>query len=96
MTAHDHWKTSAPEPAGEEWEEACDVVAGEYFESLSEASDAVSILANADGALNYLMTVNDIPSCHIHEMRDLVRLVSSIRRLVEDEVKDNRRMFSED
>lgn len=101
MTAYDHWKTTEPSPrfSDEDWEQACAEVSTAAIERGSEVDEMVSVLANADDALNYLLLRVDItqmPRDWLHGMRDLVKLVAKTRNAVEAAAKSNARAYRED
>lgn len=85
MTAYDHWKTSAPERNDDAWEDASNRVAWNLSESATE--EMVSIIANADAAINWLCGAITVPDQHLHAFRDLVKLAQNYRNLVEKEMK---------
>lgn len=87
MSAYDHWKTNAPERDYEAWDNAVERVAMEIGDSLNTSAEVVSILANADAAINWLCGAITVPDQYIHEFRDLVVLISGARSQVETEMK---------
>lgn len=88
MTAYDHWKTSAPEQDDEAWNDSVGQVAYELAGSTAELEELVSILANADDALNWICGAITVPDNRIHAFRDLVIRVSGMRSKVEKEMKE--------
>lgn len=85
MTAYDYWKTSEPERDDEAWEDASNRVAWNLSESATE--EMVSIIANADAAINWLCGAITVPDQYLHAFRDLVVLVSGTNSQVEKEMK---------
>jgi hypothetical protein len=100
-TAYDHWKTTprSERVTDDDWEQACAEVSTAAISDGADVDEMVSVLANADDALNYLLLRVDItqmPRDWLHGMRDLVALVAKTRNAVEAAAKSNARAYRED
>lgn len=90
MTPYDAWRTNVADTNEEAWEDAVDQVAHDLSERTDDLEEFVSIVANADDALNFLCGAITLPDHHLHAFRDIVKLAQRLRKDVETEMKTNR------